>query len=289
MKERFEKERKVTECELKVSQSAAKHLRAKANHLANLAKAKNEFDTAVATLLLETNTLQRYQEERGKCEMLAKQDGVLQYANMEYWDSSRRIREGATVYSMQKIFTLPDLSEMQIKVNIHESLIKKVKEKQKADIRVDAAPGIKLTGTVISVAQMADSNRSWLSGGVKEYPVIVKLDQTKVEELRPGMTAELRILAGEWDDILQVPIQAVTEDQGNHLAYAKRNGSFVATPVTIGRSNLTVVEILSGLVEHEEVALDARNRLTRDPSHKQSTSAQPAAKKVEGSTGDVPR
>ena len=65
------------------------------------------------------------------------------------------------------------MTKMQVKVNIHESLIKKIKAGQKAEIRVDAFPNIVLRGMVKTVSQLADSNRRWMSGGVKEYTTVV--------------------------------------------------------------------------------------------------------------------
>ena len=53
--------------------------------------------------------------------MQAEQGGIVSYANDRYWDASSQVREGATVYSRQKIFSLPDMTRMQVKVNIHES------------------------------------------------------------------------------------------------------------------------------------------------------------------------
>ena len=69
------------------------------------------------------------------------------------------------VYSRQKIFSLPDMTSMQVKVNIHESLVKKIKPGQMAEIRVDAFPNLVLIGKVKTVSQLADSNRGWMSGG----------------------------------------------------------------------------------------------------------------------------
>ena len=52
---------------------------------------------------------------------------------------------------MQKIFSLPDMSHMQVKVNTHESLVKKIKVGQPAEIRIDAFANAVFTGEVKSV------------------------------------------------------------------------------------------------------------------------------------------
>ena len=92
------------------------------------------------------------------------------------------------------------MTKMQVKVNIHESLIKKIKVGQKAEIRIESFPNIVFVGTVKSVSQLADSTRPWLTGGVKQYPTIVKLDDLKSQDVKPGMTAEAKVLVGELDE-----------------------------------------------------------------------------------------
>ncbi len=68
-----------------------------------------------------------------------------------------QIREGATVRERQPIITIPDMKQMAVKVKIHESYIKKVSKGIKARIQVDAFPEEKLTGEVIKVGVLPDS------------------------------------------------------------------------------------------------------------------------------------
>ena len=180
--------------------------------------------------------------------------------NDRYWDASSQVREGATVYSRQKIFSLPDMTRMQVKVNIHESLIKKIKAGQKAEVRIDAFPNVVFVGTVKSVSQLADSSRPWMSGGVKEYTTIVTLNDISGYELKPGMTAEARILVGELKNVLVVPVQAVAENKGDFYAFVDEPGGIKLRKVKVGENNEKLVEILDGLKEGESVALDARIR-----------------------------
>ena len=115
-------------------------------------------------------------------------------------------------------------------------------------------------GTVKSVSQLADSTRPWMTGGVKEYPTIVDLDSLQGYELKPGMTAEARILVGELDNVLVVPVQAIAEHKGDFYAFVEEPGGIEPAKVKIGENNETHVQILDGLKEGEQVALDARLR-----------------------------
>ena len=116
------------------------------------------------------------------------------------------------------------MTKMQVKVNIHESLIKKIKVGQKAEIRIESFPSIVFVGTVKSVSQLADSTRPWMTGGVKQYPTVVTLDDLKGHELKPGMTAEAKVLVGELDNVLVVPVQAIAEHKGEFYAFVEQAG-----------------------------------------------------------------
>jgi RND family efflux transporter MFP subunit len=287
VKEKYEKIRKVTEYSSKVEQAGAKLVRASANKIASLAKSNDEHQTAVATGEIEQAQLKVLTGEKDKTQIIAGQDGVLTYANEDWYDASRRIREGATVYSRQAIFSLPDLNRMQAKVSVHESLIKKIKAGQKADIKVDAVPGVPLTGEVIKVAQMADSNMSWRRGGVKEFPVVVKIDMKPGVELLPGMTAQVKIHVKEVADAVQVPIQAIAEEKGKTFVFKRTGSGYALTPVTVGESGTSMVQILSGLEAGEEVALDARRRLARTrPKDGTAETTDAVAKDVSPASAD---
>jgi RND family efflux transporter MFP subunit len=262
VKEKFEYRRKSTEFASKVDQTRSKVAQAKATLKASMAKAESEYSSAKSTHMLEDQQLKHFLKQKDKTVIKAGQDGILAYGNEGFFGSDRQIREGATVYSRQKIFSLPDMSNMQVKVNIHESLIKKIKPGQKAEIRVDAFPNLVIVGTVKTVSQLADSNRVWLSGGVKEYTTLVSIDAMPKEELRPSMTSEVKILVGELSNVLIVPIQAVAQRKGKFYAFVVTSVGVERREVKVGDSSELQAQVLDGLKEGEVVALDARARTT---------------------------
>ncbi len=260
VKENYEYKRKTTEFSAKVDQTSKKVEQATATAKAQVSKAASEYEAARGTADIEQQQLKEYLKQKDRTVLRAAQPGIVAYANDAWYDSSRQIREGATVYSYQKIFTLPDMTRMQVKVNIHESLIKKLKVGQKAEVRIDAFPNIVFQGTVTSVSQLADSTRPWLSGGVKQYPSIVKLEDLQGHDLKPGMTAEVRVMVGELGDVLMVPVQAIAEHKGDFFAFVESPRGVERRKVKVGDNNETHVQVLEGLREGEAVALDARIR-----------------------------
>ncbi len=264
VKERFEYKLKSTEFSSKVDQSRSKVAQATATAKASVSKAESEYDSAKATYEIEDRQLKDFERQKEKTIIKAELSGIVAYGNEPWYDSSRQIREGATVYSRQRIFSLPDLTKMQVKVSIHESLIKKIKPGQTAEIRVDAFPNVVIQGKVKTVSQLADSNRGWMSGGVKEYGTVISIEQMPKEEIRPGMTAEAKILAGEVSSALMVPVQAVAQHKGKFYAYVLTPKGIERREVKPGETNDFDVEIQDGLMEGDVVALDARSRTTAE-------------------------
>ncbi len=261
VKQKYEYERQMVELTSNIEQAESKLQTAKANNIAKVAKARSELKAAQATYEIERTELDKMLMQLEKCTIKAEQGGVVAYANEPWYDSSRQIREGATVYYRQTIFSLPDMSSMQVKVNVHESQVKKVSTGQRAEIRVDAIPNHVLTGTVKSVSQLADSNRSWMSGGAKAYTTVVLIDELPEPVYKPGMTAEVRIEVATIEEALLAPVQTIASHRGDHYAFGERSpGRFEPIPVQIGMSNDRYVEVLDGLEIGQVVAHDARLR-----------------------------
>jgi RND family efflux transporter MFP subunit len=272
--EKFTKVKSDTEFRAKARDARRELDRARKTGEAAIDKAKSEYDAAVVGATLEKQTLERIQKQLDHCIVKAPQDGILVYSKMYYWDNTNRIGPGGTVHFQQPLFSLPDLTQMQVKVKVHESMIKKVKVGQKAEIRVDPYPDRVLHGTVTSVATLADSMRPWSEeGGVKEYICLVKIDDLPLEaELKPGMTAEVKIHAKEIPDVLLVPVQAVAQSEGQHIAYViGPRGPVERRDVEVGENNEKFVQIVSGLSEGERVALDARARAAAEAKARENT------------------
>jgi hypothetical protein len=79
-------------------------------------------------------------------------------------------------------------------------------------------------------------------------------------QLKPGMTAEVEINVGRYEDVIAVPVGAVTEHFGQSYAYAVKESDVERRRVTIGRATHSHLEITEGLSEGDVVALDAYQR-----------------------------
>jgi len=262
--QQYTRRRKEVELTAKAEEARRDLERTKRMQAAQTAKAQTDYEAAVETARLERQRLEKLKKQIEHCTVRAPQDGIVVYSNERYWDESSRIRVGAMVHFQQKIFSLPDLTKMQVKVRIHESNVKKIKPGQKAEIRIDAYPNRVLHGTVEKVATMA-SRDGWWGSGVKEYETIVKISDVPSDAgLKPGMTAEVTVLVDELHDVLVVPVAAVAEDGDKHYCFVVGPSGLERRLVEVGQNNESFVEITKGLSEGQRVALDARTRLAEE-------------------------
>ena len=256
----FTRRRKSTELKAKAEESLREVDRANKTQTAATEKASNEVVAARKTAELEKEQLGRLKKQLDKCVVKAPQAGIVIYDNSRPWDPNSHVRPGATLYFQQPIFTLPDLDAMRVKMKVHESVVKKVQKDQTATLQIEALGGQILHGKVQMVASVSQNNE-WRGGGVKEYVTHVSVDDLpKGAGLKPGMTAEVKILINTVHNCLTVPVQAVTELDGKHICYVVAGGRVKLRDVTVGESNEQLIEVKRGLAKGERVALDARVR-----------------------------
>jgi HlyD family secretion protein len=258
--EKFTKTRKLVELKAKAEDAEREMERVKKSQAAASEKAATDVKSAERTAMLEKGQLERLTSQLDKCVVKAPEAGILIYANLRPWDDSSRIRQGGQVFYQQPIFKLPDLNNMQVKLKVHESVVKRVIQNQVASMQVDALPNQTLHGKVVSVASVAQSD-SWRGNSVKEYETVVSIDDLPRDAgLRPGMTAEVKVLIKTLENVLSVPVQAVTEWGDQHVCYVVSSLGIDRRAVKVGDSNEQRIQILAGLEAGEKVALDARLR-----------------------------
>lgn len=228
-------------------------------------KARSDEKAKEATWDLEKKKEEKLRRQIRNCKITAPNDGLVVYAN----DPNRfggqqtpQIEEGATVRERQKIFSLPDITRMQVNTKVHESMIDRITPGLRARIKVDAFPDTTLIGVVEDIAPLPDPS-SFFSSDVKVYTTHVAIEKG-LAGLRPGMTAQVEILVTQLDDVLSVPVTAVLQFKNkDHLAVKSATG-FDWRDVTLGISNDRLVEVKSGLKSGDLVALNAIALMTEE-------------------------
>lgn len=224
-----------------------------AQELANFSSAERKFN-------LEKYKLADIEAQIDAATIEAELPGLVVYGGSDQGSSRYRgssqeaIQEGATVRERQPILTIPDMREMAVSVDIHESAVQRVAVGQPAVILIDAYPDARLTGEVIKVAVVADSANSFMNPDLKVYPSQVRIDGTH-DWLRPGMSAQVEILVASLEEVVYVPVQAVSYFGSDQVVYVSRGSSVERRVIEVGDFSDSFIEVVTGLEEGEEVLL----------------------------------
>ncbi len=151
---------------------------------------------------------------------------------------------GDTVWRMEKVIELPDLSSMRAVGEVAEADSGRITTGQKVELFLDAHPDEEFEATI---TEIANTVRSSDTSPLKVLPVVLSLERTDSEVMKPGMRFRGTIEMDRVTDVLVVPQEAV--QFGPEGAYVLRRGllSTERVPVDLGRRNSTEVEIISGV------------------------------------------
>lgn len=158
--------------------------------------------------------------------------------------------ETATSVETTSAFIIANGDQMKVTMNVDELDIGSMQVGLSAEITLDAIEGETFTGEITSVSGSASSGN-----GVAQYPVEITFDKT--DAMLSGMNASVSVIVEQAENVLTVPLAAVT-DMGSkayvYTGYDESSGELTGqTEVTLGLSDENNVEIQSGLSEGDTI------------------------------------
>jgi HlyD family secretion protein len=148
--------------------------------------------------------------------LVSPMDGVI---------SSLSVKEGERVAGNSftlgtEMMRVAEMSTMEVRVDVGENDIVKVRIGDSADIEVDAYNNRKFKGVVTQIASSTKASTNTSSGDVTNYEVRIRIDSSSYRDLmdpskprqfpfRPGMNASADIKTRRKDNVISVPIAAV--------------------------------------------------------------------------------
>ena len=198
---------------------------------------------------------------------------------------TRAVEEGQTVassFSTPTLFTIAkDLTDMRVIADIDEADIGGVREGQRVNFTVDAFPDDVFEGRVTQVRQEATTESS-----VVTYEVVISAPNPELK-LKPGLTANVTIITKEVQNVLAVPVAAlsftpnenllkdgetIADCQGKSKVWVREGNVFKAIPVETGENNGILAEIKNGLKGGENVIMEfcIEQRMQKEESGNQN-------------------
>jgi len=255
--------------------------------------AKGDYDAARYSVKSADATLKESRESLAKTTIYAPVSGTISKLNVE---KGERV-VGTMQMAGTELMRLANLNNMEVRVDVNENDIVRVKYNDTALIEVDAYMGRKFKGIVTQIANSASVQGS-SADQVTSFEVRVLLledsyaDLTKkgiTNPFRPGMSATVDIQTERKENVLTLPIQAITiqadsskndmamkpdgEGENNEEVKAtkteskksdkpkeivfvvNKNNKVKQVPVTTGIQDDTYIEIISGALDSMDVVV----------------------------------
>jgi HlyD family secretion protein len=231
---------------------------------ADITTTRTTLDSEQVKLNKQVERFELLKKQVARCKIRAPHDGAVFY----YFEPNPRpdseqvqVEEGIPVRQEQKLFYLPDLSEMEVQVILNESVVERVTPGLRARVEFEALPQLVLEGSVNSISQIP--NRVNPRGeDIRYFIGVLKLDRT-APGLKPGMTAVVTFDLPRRRDVVAVPHRAVATDVDKQVCFVVHGEQLERREVQLGTLTTDLVEIREGLKEGEEIVLEPPGSQTR--------------------------
>ena len=139
--------------------------------------------------------------------------------------------------------------DLRVETQIVESDIAAIKLDQEATVTVGALDAT-LQGKVVAIAPVGSSTGS---SGVVSYAVTIAIDSSPAG-LRPGMSADVTVVAASASNVLSIPSRALSGSAGAYtVRVVAADGTVSVRDVEVGLVTSALAEIKSGLQQGERV------------------------------------
>ena len=232
--------------------------------------------------------LNRVTDILAKYDVVAPHDGVV---------TNLPVRVGETVVpgvqnsAASAIMTIADMSLITAEVKVDETDIVNLKLNQPTEITIDALPDQKFQGHVIEIGNTAilrssgqvASSSATSSTEAKDFKVVVAMDDPP-DTVRPGLSCTAKITTSTRDNVVAIPIQALTVRQRGDLedsemtdaqkkqgpidlaaerarreevigVFVVKDGKAEFRPVETGIAGSTDIEVTQGLESGEQIII----------------------------------
>ena len=182
-------------------------------------------------------------------------ENILEYTNGTYlvapYDcviSSTAVPEADSKCTSSNYIEIKSLKELQSTLSISENEIQEVKEGQEVEISLSADETKTYIGTITKI----DSVGTYSNSGTT-FSAIVSFENDGNAKL--GMTISSTIILEEAEDVVAVPINAVTTKDGKNYVTVVNNGETEEVEIELGIADDEYVQILAGVEENNTIQI----------------------------------
>jgi len=235
----YQRQQNLNKDDFTSQQAVDKALQEKESAAAGHNLAAKQFDAARATL-------QETLVELSYATITAPISGVI---------ASVSTQQGETVaagLNAPTFVTIIDLNRIQVDAFVDETDIGKVRVDQRAVFMVDTYPNKEFSGRVTAIYPKAI-----IQDNVVNYDVVLKINSSFKDLLRPDMTASVTIYQALRKGVLMLPRKAILRENGRKFVLVQLpKGQPQKKVIQTGISSGNTIEIVSGLTEGDTVVIE---------------------------------
>lgn len=165
---------------------------------------------------------------------------------------------GTMVSQSYSIAKISDTDELQIKVNVAERFISRIRENQTAIVSFDAYPGVEFKARVFEVSPVLDTTSRTMLAKLKVEPADSRI--------KAGMYARVKLITDTIEGAVVIPNDAIVYRDGKHYVFTAKSESAESSvnmvSVKEGLSVDNKTEIQEGLKEGDVIIVKGQSLLS---------------------------
>ena len=165
---------------------------------------------------------------------------------------------GTMVSQSYSIAKISDTDELQIKVNVAERFIRRIRENQTAIVSFDAYPGVEFKARVFEVSPVLDTTSRTMLAKLKVEPADSRI--------KAGMYARVKLITDTIEGAVVIPNDAIVYRDGKPYVFtAKSESSESSVNMVSVKEGLSVdnkTEIQEGLKEGDVIIVKGQSLLS---------------------------
>jgi RND family efflux transporter MFP subunit len=188
--------------------------------------------------------IESHEYDLNKSEIKAPFSG---YITREFTEVGQWVQKGGPVVE------LIDTETLEIRIDMPERYISKIKKGGTVAVDFDALPGAGVQGEISSLVPQADSES-------RTFPVKVTIDNED-GAVKSGMVARVSFPIGEPANVKLVPKDAIVTQNNANFIYVVIDGAVQPIPVTTGTAYDDRIEVLGPVETGQKVVIRGNERL----------------------------
>jgi HlyD family secretion protein len=181
-------------------------------------------------------------------------EGVVVYNTIWLGGRMGTVQQGDQVRPGVPFLQVVDPSQMEIRVDLNQVDLLKVRSGQRAQMHLDAYPGMTLPAVLEEVSPLGHTGQ--FSEAVRSFTARFSVQGTD-PRLLPDLSAALDLALASQDHVLIVPCQSLGMNGNQTFVWLKTGSGFEKRNVQLGARNDIEAVVVSGLAEGDLVRRDA--------------------------------